>query len=93
MANQRFRKIIVPFAVPMLAGPGSITTMVVYGIRAQGVIEYALMSGVVVAVFALILLVLTLAPRIESHLPDATFPVTTRVFGMLLAGIAMQLML
>lgn len=93
VAAQRFRKIVVPFAVPMLAGPGSITTVVIYGTRAQGIFEYAGLAAVVVMVYALILVVLTMAPRLERCLPAVVFTVTTRVFGLLLAGIAMQLVL
>jgi len=34
-AKARFRDIVVPVAVPLLAGPGSITTVLLFGIRAE----------------------------------------------------------
>ncbi|MDH3654269.1 MAG: MarC family protein [Myxococcales bacterium] len=34
-AKARFRDIVVPVAVPILAGPGSITTTLLVGIRAE----------------------------------------------------------
>ena len=91
-AKARFRSVVVPLALPLLAGPGSITTAVVYGARAESWLERALMGGVLAVVMAVVLLALLAAPRIRDLVGDLALEVQTRLFGMILAAVAVQLM-
>ncbi|EPR65356.1 hypothetical protein ADICYQ_5565 [Cyclobacterium qasimii M12-11B] len=46
LAKLRFEKVMVPLVIPMLAGPGSITTVLLYSFRASGSTTYLGLSGV-----------------------------------------------
>jgi multiple antibiotic resistance protein len=90
-AKARFRDVIVPLAVPILAGPGSISTAIVYGSVAT---DWASMSGMIFALAALMALVLVLlmaARWIQSVVGEMVLEVQTRLFGLVLAAIAAQL--
>lgn len=82
---------IVPLAIPMLAGPGAIATVMVLTSRADGrlwpmlcVILAILVTSV--ASFAL----LRAASRAERFLSHTTIRVLERVMGLILAAVAME---
>lgn len=93
VAKKRFRKVIVPLVVPMLAGPGSITTVILYGSRSEGFMNYVTLS--VVALVAGFLLFVTFANShyVEERTDSLIFTVFTRIFGIIVAAIAMQFIL
>lgn len=93
VAKQRFRKIIVPLTVPMLAGPGSITTVIIYGTQAGGVQDYAALSVVVLLALLVLFSFFSSARFLERKLDPTVFTVFTRVFGLIIAAIAAQFIL
>jgi len=90
VAKVRFRKIMVPVAIPVLAGPGTITTVVIYGIKAGGPTEMTLLAGVLVAVYLINLMILFAAPSVEHRVDPLVFEVFTRLFGLIIAALAVQ---
>jgi len=92
IARTRFRKIMVPLAIPIMVGPGTITTVIIYGIKATGPLEFAVLSGVVGLVYSANLLVLFTSPTIERRVDPLIFQAITRLFGLVLAAIAVQFM-
>lgn len=93
IAKQRFRKVLVPLTIPMLAGPGSITTAIIYGVRAQNFMDYLGLSLVLFAVLMVLLLMLCNSHYIERKVDDLIFIVFTRIFGVIVVAIAMQFIL
>lgn len=92
IAKQRFRKILVPIGIPMLAGPGSITTVVLYGSISGSITDFVSMSVVVFIAFALLLIVFLSSSFLEKKVDEIIFTVFTRVFGIIVAAIAIQFM-
>ena len=92
IARTRFRKIMVPLAIPILVGPGTITTVIIFGIKAAGPVDLAALAGVVLLVYGANLLVLFAAPTIERRVDPLVFQAITRLFGLVLAAIAVQFM-
>lgn len=90
-AKARFRDLVVPLCIPILAGPGSITTAMLYGARAESWLERGMLCGVVAVLMLFMLAVLLLAPRIQAVVGTLTLHVQTRLFGLILAAIAAQL--
>ncbi|PYG34567.1 MarC family protein [Pelagimonas varians] len=84
---------VFPMAIPMLAGPGSIASMILLADQAGG----AFALGGVLAVMLLVLLIALAfflqAGRVEKALGRTGIIVTTRLLGMLLAALAVQLIL
>ena len=86
---------IFPLAIPLLAGPGAITTILLLTAQARG--EFAKLAMVVVAValvFVLSKIVLEYASELlVKRLGAGGVHVATRVLGILLAALAVQFVL
>ena len=84
---------VFPLAIPLLAGPGSITTMILLTDRAQGATEMAVITLVMVAVIAIAFVLFLAAGPIERLLGPVGLNVATRLLGMLLAALSVQFVL
>ena len=84
---------VFPLAIPLIAGPGSIATMILLAGSAEGVASMVMILGVMVAVLGLTFLFFLLAPPIERALGRTGIIVVTRLLGMLLAALAVQFIL
>jgi len=92
-AKSRFREIVVPFALPILAGPGSIITVTVYGFRAPDLFAQGTLAALLVGIMVLVFLVLLAGHRIQAAIGDLVLNVQSRVWGLLLTAIAAQMLL
>lgn len=90
IAKKRFRRVIVPLVVPIIAGPGSITTVIIYGMKSNSLIDSGMLAGVVFIVLLLVYIIFLSAKWFEQKLDETFFVVITRIFGLLLAAIAVQ---
>ena len=85
---------IFPLAIPYLAGPGAMTTMVVLHARAAGnPLAVAAIELALLVVLAGTLVALLLARQVSRLLGVAGASVVGRVLGVLLAGFAAQMVL
>lgn len=89
-ARARFRQVVVPIAMPIIAGPGSIGTAIVYSARASTTWEYVVMSLVLLGVMIVVLATLLASRRLERAVGTTTLEIVTRFLGLVLAGIAVQ---
>jgi len=83
---------VFPLAIPLLAGPGAITTVLLYT-GGRSATELAAFVAVLLAVLLLTLVSLLLAPRIMRLFGETGSNVLTRVLGVLLAALAVQFVL
>ena len=83
---------VFPLAIPLIAGPGAITTVLLYT-GEKSAPELAAFVGVLLAVLLLTLISLLLAPRIMRLFGETGSNVLTRVLGVLLAALAVQFVL
>ena len=93
ISKQRFQKVIVPLVVPLLAGPGSITTVILYGSRTNGTIDQIGVSAVLLLTMLVLFVIFTYSHYIEKNTDELVFTVFTRILGILVAAIAMQFVL
>ncbi len=86
---------IVPLAMPLLAGPGSIATVVVLMGRARSLHVWhgAVVRGAIAVTAALAYLVLAGASWIDRVLGKTGLNILERASGLLLAAIAIQFMI
>lgn len=83
---------VVPLAVPLLAGPGAISTTIIAAQSAPGWAHRALVIACVVVVCALTWIVLKLAAPIGARFGQTGLNILTRLLGLLLAALAIQTM-
>jgi len=84
---------ITPLAIPMLAGPGAISTTILLQNEARDVSQRVALYGCVVAVALVSYLIFRLAVRGARWLSPIAMSIAIRVMGLMLAAVAVQFML
>lgn len=83
---------ITPLAIPLLAGPGAISTVALLGSQAHGLRIAAVAASILLTSF-LSWLVLANSIRLVKVLGQIGVSIITRIMGLLLAGIGAQFIL
>jgi len=91
-ASQRESIAVVPLAIPIVAGPGTMVAVLVAGEQSPELMSKLEMSGIIVVMSALCGVLFGLAPRLSRALGASGMGVITRVMGMLLVAIACGLL-
>ncbi len=81
---------IFPLAIPLIAGPGSITTVVMLENKASSLTEHLFLIAALTTCIAMLYIVLTLAKKISYYLGHIGINIMTRIMGLILAAIATQ---
>ena len=81
----------VPLGTPLLAGPGAIVATMLYVRQVHGVGNFVALALAIVAVFVVIWLAMRFSPVIQRVLTDNGVELLTRIGGLLLSAIAVQL--
>ena len=82
-----------PLTFPMLLGPGTITSLIVFTGQAEGPARLAAVVVAALAVLALLLVVLWFAPAIGSRMSQTLRVIMTRLMGMIIASIAVAMVI
>jgi multiple antibiotic resistance protein len=81
---------ITPLAVPMLAGPGAISTVMVLAGQARGPSQNIVVYGSIALTSIACWLSLRLGDRLMARLGRTGIRIVTRLMGLLLAAVAVQ---
>jgi multiple antibiotic resistance protein len=94
-ARKRFERMIVPFAMPLLIGPGAISTVVIYASQARqyGLQGAAIGVAAIGAVAAATLASFLLTPVLTRILGRIGLTIVVRVLGLILCALAVQFIL
>lgn len=84
---------VFPLAIPLIAGPGSIASVILLAGQQPGVLGLVMVLGVMAAVLALVLVLFLLGGQFERLLGRTGINVVTRLLGMLLAALSVQFVL
>jgi multiple antibiotic resistance protein len=84
---------IFPLAIPLIAGPGSITTVILLVGQRPGTEGLLMVIGVMLSVMALVFVMFLMGGLLERALGRVGINVVTRLLGMLLAALAVQFVL
>jgi multiple antibiotic resistance protein len=84
---------ITPLAIPMLAGPGAISTIIVLQNEAKTVAQHVALPACIVGVSAMTYLIFRLAVRGARWLSPIAMSIAVRIMGLLLSAVAVQFML
>jgi MarC family membrane protein len=87
------RLAVFPLAVPYLLNPAGIVALVTLSGDTESVGMFAIVFGLLALVLAIDFLVFRWANRVSEHLDESRMLVTEKVFGFLLAALAVQLVL
>ena len=83
---------IVPFAMPLLIGPGAISTVVIYASEAKqfGLAGAAVGVAVIAALSIVTMLIFWATPLISRLLGRIGLTIVVRVLGLILCALAVQ---
>lgn len=84
---------VTPLAIPMLAGPGAISTTILLQNEARDIPQHIALYGCIVAVALVSYLILRISARSTRWLNPIVMNITIRIMGLLLAAVAIQFML
>lgn len=94
-ARRRFEAMIVPFAMPLLIGPGAISTVIIYASEARdyGMVGVFTGLGVIGLVALSTMLSFWATPLISRLLGRIGLAIVVRVLGLILCAMAVQFIL
>ena len=83
---------VVPLTVPLLTGPATISTIVIYAEKTQHYWQQAVLVGYAVVIAAVTFVVFSASGRIARALGHTGINVMTRLMGLILAAMAVELL-
>jgi multiple antibiotic resistance protein len=91
-ARRRFERLVVPFAMPLLIGPGAISTVVIYASEARVFGAAGTVAGfaVIALVSASVVLAFWMTSLITRVLGRIGMTIVVRMLGLILCAMAVQ---
>jgi multiple antibiotic resistance protein len=84
---------ITPLGVPLLAGPGAISNVIILESKAQHISQRLALYGCILVVCAVSYLILRLSAQGAGRINPIAMKIATRLMGLLLAAIAFQFLI
>ena len=81
---------IVPLAMPLLAGPGAISTVILAAHKSANIVHYLCIVLVIIVLTTVVWVVLRLSPWIAGRLGATGINIVTRIMGLILTAIAVE---
>ncbi len=81
---------VVPLSIPLLAGPGAISTVILYAYQGSDIRHYLFMSIDICFVIIALWLVLQFTPWICRHISQTGINIVMRLMGLVIASLAVE---
>lgn len=81
---------IVPLAIPLLAGPGTISTVIVFSSSMESIGEKITLLGIIIGVVATIWPIMMLSKWIGKTIGNTGINIAIRIMGLILASIGVK---
>src|ERR1041385_7910178 len=81
---------VFPMAIPMITGPGSIASAMLWGSRAEGGAQVAVVLAAITTVMVITMLTLLAAGPLMRMIGEKVEAMITRILGVILAALAAQ---
>jgi multiple antibiotic resistance protein len=82
---------VVPLAIPLLTGPGTISTVIIYSSQADNFVQKVNLIASGIAIGVLVFIALSAAAPISRVLGRTGINVATRLMGLMLAALGVEL--
>ncbi len=80
-----------PLTFPIIVGPGTITTLILYSYQIESIEKFTSYTAVTIVVIGILFMVLFFASDIGKILSNKIRIIVTRLMGMILAAIAIEM--
>ena len=81
---------VVPLGIPILAGPGALSSLIIYAEAARGPLHLAALSLCCVGTALLIWISLLIADRMSRYLGQTGINIVIRLMGLIVAAISVE---
>lgn len=81
---------VVPLALPLLAGPGAISTVILFSHQSEAVVHKLILIVICVLIALSVWGTYHLAPQIAKRLSRTSMNIMSRVMGLILAAMAVE---
>ncbi|OIR04632.1 hypothetical protein GALL_133020 [mine drainage metagenome] len=81
---------IVPLSIPLLAGPGAISSMIINAQQNSSFVGHVSLIAPILVIAAIIWIVLRLSSSISNQLGSIGINIVTRLMGLILAAMAVE---
>ena len=81
---------VVPLAIPLIAGPGAISTIIIFSQKSDTLFHLIMMSIIIIAISSYIYFTLKMASYISKRLGITGLNIISRIMGLLLASISIE---
>jgi multiple antibiotic resistance protein len=81
---------VVPLAIPLIAGPGAISTIIIFSQKSDTIFHLFMMSMIIIAISSYIYLTLKMSSYISKRLGITGLNIISRIMGLLLASISVE---
>jgi multiple antibiotic resistance protein len=81
---------VVPISIPLLAGPGAMSTVILYAHKKTTVEHYLLMGLDILAVILILSVIIKSIPWISKRISQTGINVFTRIMGLILSALAVE---
>ncbi|WP_122468071.1 MULTISPECIES: MarC family protein [Brevundimonas] len=94
-ARRRFQRLVVPFAMPLMIGPGAISTIIIQAGEAQAIGYQGTVAGMaaILAAGVVTFAIFALTGPIHRLLGEVGMAIVVRVLGLILCALAIQFIL
>ena len=82
---------VVPLGVPLLAGPGAMSTIIIYASEQKAVWHLLAVCATAIGVAIATWIAMRIAIRVGRRMSTTTVNVATRIMGLLLAALAVEI--
>lgn len=93
IAEAHLAQILVPIGIPILVGPGAISTVIVYADKATTFADNLFMTLTIAIVSMIVMVLLMASDWVEKLLGANGLDIATRVLGLFLCAVAIQFIL
>ncbi len=80
----------VPLAMPLLAGPGAISLVIINAHKGDGIAHYGILSAGILLLGVVLWLTFKMVPWIASRMGTMSINISTRIMGLIVAAIAIE---
>lgn len=84
---------VVPLAMPLLAGPGAMSSVIVYGSLSTGIGFDIAITVIIFLISFVVFLTLNAASRMEKVLTPTRVKIITKISGLFVAAIAIEIII
>lgn len=83
-------EVVVPLAIPMLAGPGAFSTVIVFSYRSDDWIHWYVLSGCLLILGSIVWIALHLAAPLMRRLSATAISIVNKIMGLIMAAISVE---